>query len=91
MSIFDGLLTVQKAFVLWRGLINSLLTVLAQLLRPAGYSASDAGLVGALLLVAGLPSTAATAVALDRTHAYPALHYWQVSANLGKLIIFSYC
>ena len=72
MSIFDGqILTVQKAFVLWRGLINSLLTVLAQLLRPAGYSASDAGLVGALLLVAGLPSTAAMGVALDRTHAYP--------------------
>lgn len=71
------------------GLINSLLTVLAQLLRPAGYSASDAGLVGALLLVAGLPSTAATAVALDRTHAYrPALKGGILAAG-AALLLFS--
>ena len=52
------------------GLFNALLTLLAQLLQPCGYSDDFGGNAGGVLLGAGLLSAAGVGLALEHTRAY---------------------
>jgi sugar porter (SP) family MFS transporter len=52
------------------GLFNAMLTLVNQLVRPAGYSSDDAGLFGATLIGCGVLGAAGVGVFMDATHAY---------------------
>ena len=52
------------------GLFNSFSTLISQLLTPYGYSTNDAGIVGAVLILAGIASAACTSPLVDKYHPY---------------------
>jgi MFS transporter, FLVCR family, MFS-domain-containing protein 7 len=57
-------------FSLGLALFNSLTTLLEQLIKPSGYSSNDAGIFGAIIIVAGLFNAFLAGVIMDKTHAY---------------------
>ncbi|KAF2193851.1 MFS general substrate transporter [Zopfia rhizophila CBS 207.26] len=57
-------------FSVYVGFFNSFSSLLNQILYPYGYTESEAGICGALLIVVGLIVAACTSPILDRTHAY---------------------
>ncbi|TGZ84826.1 MFS general substrate transporter [Ascodesmis nigricans] len=57
-------------FWIYLGLFNACSTILAQLLQPAGYTADEAGITGAILIVVGLVASAVVSPIVDRTHAF---------------------
>ena len=57
-------------FSIYVGLFNSVSSLLNQIMVPYGYSADDAGIAGALLIVVGLVASAVTSPVLDRTKAF---------------------
>ena len=44
--------------------------MLYQLIAPSGYTSTDAGIFGAIIIVAGLTNACIAGVIMDRTHAY---------------------
>ncbi len=52
------------------GFFNSTSSLLNQILAPYGYSDTDAGIAGALLILVGLVASALTAPLVDRTKAF---------------------
>lgn len=61
-------------FAVYVGLFNSVSTVLNQAMEPYGFSSDEAGVAGAVLIVAGLVASAVASPILDRTRAFlPAL------------------
>ncbi|ORX95107.1 major facilitator superfamily domain-containing protein [Clohesyomyces aquaticus] len=57
-------------FVIYVGSFNAFSSLLNQILYPYGYSETEAGICGALLIVIGLVAAAITSPLLDRSHAY---------------------
>ncbi|KAF2465487.1 MFS general substrate transporter [Lindgomyces ingoldianus] len=57
-------------FVIYVGSFNAFSSLINQILYPYGYSESEAGICGALLIVVGLVTAAITSPILDRSHAY---------------------
>jgi sugar phosphate permease len=58
------------AFSLGLGGFNCLFTDMEQLLQPAGYSSSDASIIGVCFILGGAVFGPLSALLLDRTHAY---------------------
>lgn len=54
-------------FVVYVGLFNSISSLINQMLAPYGFSETDAGIAGALLIVVGLVTSAITSPIVDRT------------------------
>ncbi len=52
------------------GLFNSVSSLLSQAMVPYGFSADEAGIAGALLIVVGLAASAVASPLLDRTKAF---------------------
>ena len=52
------------------GFFNSLSSLLTQMLTPYGFSETDSGIAGALLILVGLVAAAVTSPIIDRTKAY---------------------
>ena len=72
------------AFGVGLGLFNALLTLVEQLLKPAGYTSDDAGLFGAVLIGVGTVGAGVAGAVLDATHAYrPVLKTGFVVAELA--------
>ncbi|KAF1936971.1 MFS general substrate transporter [Clathrospora elynae] len=57
-------------FGVYVGFFNAFTSLLNQILYPYGYSENEAGICGAVLIVAGLVVSGVTSPVLDRTHAY---------------------
>ncbi|KAF3761324.1 MFS general substrate transporter [Cryphonectria parasitica EP155] len=57
-------------FVVYVGFFNSISTILNQVMVPYGFTDTDAGIAGAVLIVVGLVSAAITSPILDRTKAF---------------------
>ncbi|KAF8253963.1 MFS general substrate transporter [Wilcoxina mikolae CBS 423.85] len=57
-------------FSIYVGLFNAFSSLLNQIMMPQGYTADQAGITGALLIVTGLISTAVVSPIVDRTHSY---------------------
>lgn len=57
-------------FIGYVGLFNSVSSLLNQIMVPYGFSDDDAGIAGAVLIVAGLVAAAITSPILDRTKAF---------------------
>lgn len=57
-------------FSLGLALFNAITTLLYQLIEPSGYSSEDAGIFGAVIIVAGLFNAFLAGVIMDKTHAY---------------------
>lgn len=57
-------------FFVYVSLFNSISTIISQVLTPYGFSDSDAGIAGAVLIVVGLVAAAITSPILDRTKAF---------------------
>lgn len=57
-------------FTVYLALFNAFSTLLNQIMLPRGYSADNAGLTGALLIVAGLVCSAIVSPIIDRTRSY---------------------
>ena len=51
-------------------MFNTLITLLAQIISPSGYTSDDAGIFGAAVIVAGLFNAFLAGVIMDKTHAY---------------------
>lgn len=58
------------SFSLGLALFNAITTVLAQLIQPTGYSSNDAGVFGAVIIIAGLANALIAGFIMDRTHLY---------------------
>jgi MFS family permease len=58
------------AFGVGLGIINSVLTLTFQLIQPFGYTSSDAGLFGFMLIISGLVGSMIMAYMLETTRAY---------------------
>jgi hypothetical protein len=56
-------------FVAYVGLFNSISSLINQMLAPYGFSETDAGIAGALLIVVGLVTSAITSPIIDKTKA----------------------
>lgn len=56
-------------FVVYVGLFNSISSLINQMLAPYGFSETDAGIAGALLIVVGLVTSAITSPIIDKTKA----------------------
>jgi len=65
-----GFLPLMLFIGLGLGCINSFLTNLERIVYPVGYSKDVAGLFGAVMLLAGIPSAGFASFLLDRTGAY---------------------
>lgn len=57
-------------FVVYVGFFNSFSTIINQVMIPYGFSDTEAGIAGAVLIVVGLVSAAVTAPILDRSKAF---------------------
>ena len=57
-------------FAVYVGFFNSLSSLLTQILTPYGYSETQSGIAGAVLILVGLVSAAVTSPIMDRTKAY---------------------
>ncbi|CAF1186656.1 unnamed protein product [Rotaria sordida] len=57
-------------FGLGLALFNSITTLLYQLIQPSQYTSEDAGIFGAVLIVAGLTNGFLAGIIMDKTHAY---------------------
>jgi MFS family permease len=57
-------------FAVYVGFFNSISSLLNQIMEPYGFSETDAGIAGALLIVVGLVAAAITSPILDRTKSY---------------------
>jgi len=65
-----GFIPLMLCMGLGLGAFNSLMTVMERVVRPVGYSKDVAGMFGAVMLLAGIPSAGFASVLLDRTGAY---------------------
>lgn len=75
-------------FGLGLGVFNAVMTVVAQLVRPCGYTSSDAGVFGGVVLGAGILSAAVVAPIMDRTHAYRPLLKAGIITCVGSALLF---
>ena len=57
-------------FSIGLALVNTITTLLEQLIKPSGYSSEDAGIFGATIILAGLFNAFLSGILMDRTHAY---------------------
>jgi FLVCR family MFS transporter 7 len=57
-------------FAVYIGFFNSISSLLNQMMKPYGFSDDDAGIAGAILIVAGLVAAAISSPILDRTRRY---------------------
>lgn len=57
-------------FGVYVGFFNSLSSLLTQVLTPYGFSETESGIAGAVLILVGLVSAAVTSPLMDRTKAY---------------------
>ncbi len=58
------------SFSIGLALFSAITTLLYQLIAPNGYSSTDAGILGAVIIIAGLLNALVVGVIMDRTHAY---------------------
>ncbi|CAF1123021.1 unnamed protein product [Adineta ricciae] len=58
------------SFSLGLALFSALVALLFQLIQPVGYTSDDAGIFGAVIILAGLTSAFLVGIIMDRTHAY---------------------
>ena len=57
-------------FAIYVGFFNALSSLLNQILEPYGYSETEAGISGAILIVVGLVASAIVSPVVDRTKIY---------------------
>lgn len=57
-------------FAVYVGFFNSLSSLLTQVMTPYGFSETESGIAGAVLILVGLVSAAITSPIMDRTKAY---------------------
>ncbi len=58
------------AFAVYVGFFNSISSLLTQIMTPYGFSETESGIAGAVLILVGLVSAAVTSPIMDRTKAY---------------------
>lgn len=76
-------------FSLAVGAFVALITLMEQILSPQGYSANDAGLVSAVLIVCGIVGAAITGPILDITRSYKLILAVCITAALPLLVGFT--
>lgn len=57
-------------FAVYVGFFNSISSLLTQIMTPYGFSETESGIAGAVLILVGLVSAAVTSPIMDRTKAY---------------------
>lgn len=83
----DGqFLLLVVGFGIGLGLGNALLTVIESLVAPCGYSGSQPGILGGLVMGAGLLGAGVVSVVLDRTHAYHAALRINIAATCAAAL-----
>lgn len=63
-------LAVFVLFSIYVALFNAYTTFVNQIMEPYGYSSDEAGLAGAILIIAGIVCCAVTSPIIDRTHCF---------------------
>jgi len=58
------------SFSLGFALFNAIATLIYQLIQPFGYSSTDAGVFGAIIIISGIVNAIIAGIIMDRTHAY---------------------
>ncbi|CAF1548078.1 unnamed protein product [Didymodactylos carnosus] len=71
------------SFSIGLGLFSAITTLLEEIIRPCGYTTSDAGIFGAIIIVAGLIGAGIAGVLMDKTHSYRLI--------LKILIVLAFC
>eukprot|EP00929_Paragymnodinium_shiwhaense_P040682 TRINITY_DN21209_c0_g1_i1.p1 TRINITY_DN21209_c0_g1~~TRINITY_DN21209_c0_g1_i1.p1 ORF type:complete len:477 (+),score=60.21 TRINITY_DN21209_c0_g1_i1:96-1526(+) len=85
------MLILLNNFGIGLGAFNSVLTVLEELIKPAGYTADDAGLFSATLFLGGSVAAIAFGLLMSCTHAYLALWRILCVGNLVSLTFIFVC
>ncbi len=75
-------------FTFGLALFNSMTTLLFQLIQPSGYSSEDAGIYGAVVILAGLLNAFLIGILMDKTHAYRLLLKLLLIGACGSGIFF---
>lgn len=75
-------------FAVYVGFFNSLSSLLTQIMTPYGFSETESGIAGAVLILVGLISAAVTSPIMDRTKAY--LPFIKTSVPLIALCYFAF-
>lgn len=70
MTNKDFMVLVISTGCLSLGLLNSLVTILEQLIAPVGYTSSDASLFSGLCIISGILFSIVVGAIMDKTHAY---------------------
>ena len=83
LSISPEFWMLALPFWIYVGFFNSLSSLLNQILEPYGFTETDAGIAGALLILIGLVSAAISSPLIDRYKFY--LSYIKVSAPIVAL------
>ena len=89
-----NLLTNRHYFILLLGfslglaIFNSITTLLYQLIQPSGYSSEDAGIFGAVVILAGLLNAFLIGIIMDKTHAYRLLLKILLIGACGSALFF---
>ena len=85
----DFVILVVSTGCLSLGLLNSLVTVLEQIIAPAGYSSDDASLFSGLCIVSGILFSIVVGAIMDKTHAYnPMLKIGLVLGAVASSLFF---
>jgi len=70
------------------GIFNSFLTLMAQVVAPCGYDSDDAGIFGAILIVAGLVGAVLAGFLLESCKAHTTIiRCWSIGV-MGATILF---
>lgn len=75
-------------FSLGLALFNGITALLEQLITPQGYTSEDAGLFGAIIIVAGLLNSFFVGLIMDKTHAYRLILKILLIGASGSAILF---
>ena len=75
-------------FAVYVGFFNSLSSLLTQVMTPYGFSETESGIAGAVLILVGLISAAVTSPIMDRTKAY--LFFIKVTVPLIALCYLAF-
>ena len=75
-------------FAVYVGFFNSLSSLLTQVMTPYGFSETESGIAGAVLILVGLVSAAVTSPIMDRTKAY--LPFIKITVPMIALCYFAF-
>ena len=78
------------SFVFYVGLVNAILTLIEQLVRPIGYNSDEAGIFGSVFLAFGIVGSVLMGIILELSKAYRGCFKFGVASSSISLLCLIY-